>query len=262
VTVAHGGLVFDLLNVASIHNTTFNSSQLLTADTFFQLRTLADNHEFNLAYNSSDPVRAVAGATLSAQVIQALNQTISTKGKKSKLNIQFGAYNSFQSFFGLANLTNLGPDWTGVPDYASTMTWELFTNGSADPFPSSDDLNVRFLFHNGTTNDSSTPTAFPLFGQSSTVLSWNDFANGMEKFAIGDQQSWCQACGNTTGVCAGNASATGGNNGESNGGGGPSPVVAGVIGAMVTLAVILGAEGLIMLLAGLRVSKKMSGKAE
>lgn len=42
--------VFDYLNVANIHNTTIPSSDLVTNDTLFQLRTLADNHEFNLAY--------------------------------------------------------------------------------------------------------------------------------------------------------------------------------------------------------------------
>lgn len=253
-----------MLNVASIHNITFPSSQLLTAETFFQIRTLADNHEFNLAYNASSPVRAIAGATLGAQVVQALNATVSTQGDAPKLNIQFGAYNSFQSLFGLMNMTTLGPDWIGIPDYASSMTWELFTNGSADPFPSTDDLNVRFLFHNGTTNSSSTPAAYPMFGQSSTVLSWDDFTSGMNQFAIGDQASWCQACGNTTGVCAGtsNSSSTFSSpaGSSSNGGNGISTPVAGVIGAMVTLGVVLGVEVLIALLFGLRVVKKRRAK--
>ena len=91
----------------------------------------------------------------------------------------------------------------------------------------------------------------------------------MNKFAIGDQQSWCQACGNSTGVCApsggltspssgGAKGGSGGNSGNSSGG--VSKPVAGVIGAMVTLAVILGVEGLIMLVAGLRlVSKRRLG---
>jgi len=45
-----GDTVFDVLNVAEIHNATIPSSDLVTNDTLFQLRTLADNHEFNLAY--------------------------------------------------------------------------------------------------------------------------------------------------------------------------------------------------------------------
>lgn len=149
------------------------------------------------------------------------------------------------------------------------MTFELFTDAAPTPFPAVDDIQVRFLWHNGTTGNSSTPTAYPLFGQSNLTLSWNDFVTGMNEFAIGSQSDWCDACGNTTGVCASSTLASpssGGKGGSSSGGGGGgggggvSRPVAGVIGAMVTLAVVLGVEGLIMLVAGFRlVSKKRLG---
>ena len=236
---------------------------MLTNATLSQLRTLADNHEFNLAYNNTEPIRAIAGSTLAAQILKAFNTTI-TGGGNSKLNVQFGAYGSFQSFFGLANLTtlpNTNDSFYGVPDYASTMTFELFTDEGADPFPPPDAIQVRFLFHNGTTSNISEPTVYPLFGQDKTELSWADFENGMNKFAIGGQEQWCQACGNSTGVCASAASTNptpASSSGSSNGGGGGvSEAVAGVIGAMVTLAVILAVEAAVMLAAGLRlVSKK------
>ena len=257
--------MFDYLNVAEIHNTTIPASDLVNKNTIQQLSGLANVHEFNLAYNASDPVRAIAGATLAAQIVQALNTTV-TKNGSTPLNVQFGAYNSFQSFFGLANLTAVSPDFTGIPDYASTITFELFTPAAPSPFPAADDLYVRFLWHNGTTSNDSTPTPFPLFGQQNTTLSWSDFANGMNKFAIGNQSQWCAACGNTTGVCAGPTSTGPASGGASSspapekGGNGISTAVGGVIGAMVTLAVILGVEGLIMLVAGLRlVSKKRLG---
>ena len=84
----------------------------------------------------------------------------------------------------------------------------------------------------------------------------------MNKFAIGSQSQWCQACGNTTGVCAAtsanpaasSSSAAGSGNGGS--GNGISTAVGGVIGAMVTLAVVLGLEALLMLVFGLRVVSK------
>ena len=267
--------IFDLLNVASIHNASdsFHSAQLLTPETFFQLRTLGDQHEFNLAYNESDPIRAITGSVIASQVLTALNGTISGKGK-NKLNVQFGAYAGMFSYFGLAGLLKTNPDFYGVPDYASTLTWELVTNATVTgtSFPSVSEISVRFLFHNGTTSDISEPTAYPLFGQSKTVLPWNDFVTATQKFAIGDQKDWCKACGNSTGVCS--PSALGGGSSTSSGssssatstsscssGGGISTAVAGVIGAMVTLAVILLAEILIMLLAGYRMvsKKKLAG---
>lgn len=88
----------------------------------------------------------------------------------------------------------------------------------------------------------------------------------MNKFAIRDQKDWCAVCGNQTGVCAGfastapaSSSSSGGQGGQGRSGGGVSRPVAGVIGAVVTLAVVLGVEGLVLLVAGLRVVGK--GKA-
>jgi hypothetical protein len=262
--------IFDLINVASIHNSSddFPSANLLTAETFFQLRTLGDQHEFNLAYNASEPIRAMTGAVIASQVLTALNGTITGQGE-NKLNVQFGAYAGMFSYFGLAGLLQVNPDFYGVPDYASTLTWELVTNATVNStsFPSPDEIGVRFLFHNGTTSNISEPTPYPLFGQNDTVLPWNDFVTRTNKFAVTGQQNWCNLCGNNTGVCAPSALSGSGSspssspsgtpaNGSSSGGG-ISKAVAGVIGAMVTLGVILGAEILVMLVAGLRlVSKK------
>lgn len=246
-------LLFDLLNVASIHNASsdFPDADLLTPSTFFQLRTLADQHEFNLAYNASEPIRAITGSIIAAQVVAALNNTI-TSSYKSKLNIQFNSYGGMQSFFGLANLTQQNSDFFGVPDYASTLTWELVTNAtvSATRLPSIDDVSVRFLFHNGTTSNTSTPVEYSLFDSGRSPLPWNEFVSGMNKFAIGNQAEWCKACGNSTGLCSSAIL------GDGSRGGQMSLAVAGVTGAMVTLAVILGIELLIMLVGGFRLVRK------
>lgn len=194
--------------------------------------------------------------------MEAFQDVIARKAK-TKMAIQFGAYGSFQSYFGLANLTTLGDSWFGIPDYASSMVWELYTDGTASPFPDPQDMKVRFLFHNGTAANGSEPQAFPLFGQNSTELSWQDFQTSMNKFAVGDQATWCKACGNSTGVCASQASSS---NGQGSGGGssdsGISPAVGGVIGAIVTLVVILAVEAFVMLVAGLRLRRKPKSKAE
>ncbi|KKY22638.1 putative histidine acid [Phaeomoniella chlamydospora] len=258
--------IFDYLNVASIDNGTFPSEDLLTTEVLYQLRTLADNHEWNLAYNASESIRAISGATLAAQVVSALNGTITGKGK-NKLNIQFGAYATFASYFGLAQLPAANSDFYGVSDYASTMVWELVTNAtvnsSTSSWPSSSDISVRFLFHNGTTSNSSTPTVYPLFGGSETLLSWSDFVSSSNVFAISDQAQWCTACGNTTGVCAGYSSSSSTSSSSSSSSSSStkfhhnmSNAVAGVVGAMVTLAVILGLEILVLLIGGFRIVSK------
>lgn len=186
--------VYDLIHVSLIHNAsnTIASGDLLTSETVFQLQTLADNHEFNLAYNSSEPIRAIAGSTLAAQIVQQLNSTITGKSK-SQVGIQFGAYGSFLSFFGLAQLPAVSENFTGVVDYASSMTFELVTNATVSntSYPSTDDIAVRFLFSNGSA--AANPlTPYPLFGQSATVLPWTRFVQEMNSFAIGDQATWCR----------------------------------------------------------------------
>jgi hypothetical protein len=159
--------IFNLPNVASIRNSTgdFPAAYLLTPEVLFQLRTLADTHEFNFAYNKSEPIHAVTSSIIATQVIGALNGTITSKGE-SKLNIRFSTYGDMQSFFGLADLISVDENFYGVPDYASTLTWELVANAtmSSGSWPSEDEISVRFLFHNGTTSNISQSTEYPLFG--------------------------------------------------------------------------------------------------
>ncbi|RMZ77229.1 hypothetical protein DV738_g4537, partial [Chaetothyriales sp. CBS 135597] len=228
--------IWDLLHVASIHNSSdeFPNADLLTSDLFNELKVLAAEHEWNLAYNESEPIRAVSGSTLAADGLDALNATINSKGK-NKVNVQFGAYATMLSYFGLANLTAASPDFYGLPGYASSLAWEIVTNAtvSSDSYPSTDEISVRFLFANGTASDSNPLVEFPLFGQSASPLPWNDFVDATHKFSLNDQAS-----------CS---------DGKK---GGISTIVAGVIGAMVTLGVILGLELLVMLVAGLRLVRK------
>lgn len=255
--------------MAEIHNSTIPSGDLLTDSTLQKLQDLAFNHEWNLAYNSSAPIRAIAGKTLAAQIVQFLNGTIEDAGSMTgqKLGVQFNSYGVFSSFFGLADMPFVNVDFTGVTNYASSLVFEMFTNTStdvtSDNYPSSDDIYVRMLYVNGTASDAMPPQPYPLFGMGENVLSWDDFMSGMNKFAVGDTGSWCHACGNTTGICEpyttgdSTSSSSGSSSGDSTGcSNGISPAVNGVIGAMVTLAVVLGVEGLLMLVLGLTVVSK------
>lgn len=79
----------------------------------------------------------------------------------------------------------------------------------------------------------------------------------MSKFAVQDAEHWCEVCGN-----AGNECATAGSGGtqapsepcEINGG--ISNMLAGTIGAIVALVVLLCLEAAVMLIGGLRLVKK------
>ncbi|KAJ5148466.1 Histidine phosphatase superfamily clade-2 [Penicillium atrosanguineum] len=258
--------IFDYLNVGYIHNSTedFPLRDNLTTELYAQLLQLASNQQYNLAFNASDPVRAIDGAVLAGEILSQLNETITSNGK-SKLGVQFGSYGTFMSFFGLMQLPAASVDFTGVCDYASTFVLELVTNATGTGIPSTDDISVRFMFHNGTITGSDEPTVYRLFGQKNDLISWDEFKTRTEKVAILSDDQWCNQCGNTDGKCASSASTSStsdstGSSGSSSGG--MSRAVAGVIGAMVTLAVILGLEALFFLVGGFRISKRRKAGPE
>ncbi|CAO2649589.1 Nn.00g069740.m01.CDS01 [Neocucurbitaria sp. VM-36] len=265
VTYKNAYIVYDIINVAEIHNSSIPNSDVLTNSTLHQLHALANAHEWGLAYNASDSTRAIAGMQLAGEVLKYMNEIISSNGSK-KFGIQFGAYATFMSFFGLADLPAVSDNFTGVVEYASSMVFELFTNTTVESgsFPAADDLQVRFLFHNGTASNTSEPTAYPLFGGSETALSFNDFQTNLKKFAVSTTEEWCTKCGNTTDSCAAYANTDGSSAaGTQSSSGGISPAIGGVIGAFVTLAVVLGCLALFMLLGGFRLvsKKRMAGGA-
>lgn len=233
---------------------------MLTNSTLHQLLTLTNEHEYGLAYNASDDTRAIAGMQLAGEILSYMNSTVATGGAK-KLGVQFGAYATALSLFGLLDLPKTNEDFTGVIDYASSLVFELVTDADVSSgFPAEKDLSVRFLFHNGTASSSSQPTAFPLFGGDATTIPYTQFTDKVGAFAVKNSEQWCKKCGNTAGTCAAYAGSGNGasvSTQEKKSSGGISPAIGGVIGAMVTLAVVLGALAAFMLLGGFRlVSKK------
>lgn len=244
--------IYDLINVAVINNKTIPSSELLDNDTLFQLRTLADKQQFGLAYSKEEPERAISGRELAAQIVQHLDEVIFSKSA-SKIGIQFGAYATFLSFFGAAQLPSVSDDFTGVVDYASSMTFEMFTEKDVTQgYPDIEDINIRFLFSNGSASYMG-QKAYPLFGQGSEVLPYSTFKSEMYKFAISTAQEWCEICGADS--CPSYSSSDVKMAQQSNLGG-MSLYAAGVIGAFVTMVFVLGVQSLIMFFGGMRVVSK------
>ncbi len=203
--------------------------------------------------------------SLAGEILAGLNDTIATKGK-SKLNVGFGSYGTIFSLFGLLQMPAASVNFTGIPDYASSMVFELVTNATGSDFPTDkSDISVRFMFHNGTITGSSEPTTYPLYGQTSELLSWDDFSAKTKEIAVTSDDEWCTMCGNTEGKCASSGSTSGVSDSASTssaGGPGMSLAVAGVIGAMVTLATILGLQAVFFLLGGFRIAKRSKANIE
>lgn len=238
--------IFDLLNVASIHNSSFANAT--SAEDLAQLRTLADSAEFGLSYDAEDKARSIGGQAFAGGILAQLESIVSSAGKL-KFALLAGSYDTFQSFFGLSNLTSVSPNFFGLPVYASTMVFELYTPGNVTAFPSSkDDLRVRFLFRNGSIAGDE-PRVFPLFGGQDTSLPYGEFVSKMQRFAITSPEQWCGVCESKLLFCEAynsrdtSVSQTGQQNKNS-----MSNAVAGVIGAMVTLGVVAIIGGIALLI--------------
>ncbi|KAH8683053.1 histidine phosphatase superfamily [Tricladium varicosporioides] len=245
MTFAKAYDIFDLINVASIHNKTVTSN--VTSDELFQLRTLADIAEFNSNFNASQSNRNIGGRALAGAIYMQLNQTLSSKGAL-KFSVFTPSYNNILSLFGLTKLTAASQDFYGLPPYASTLSFELFTPTTMSSFPTNlDDLSVRAVFRNG--SDGGAPlVAFPLFGGSSTSMSWKDFSAEMLKFSITSTGQWCNTCNSTAAFCSSSVTnagaattvtATASVSAAASNGKEMSNAVAGVIGAMVMLGVFI-----------------------
>lgn len=239
--------VFDYINVGVVHNSTI--AKLVSDEQLFQLQTLADSAEWaqNGAVNSSTDVIAVSGKTLSNRILEQLSAVVTAKGTKGQLSINIGSYDTFLAFFGITGLPKIDANFSGLPDYASVLAFELFSD--AETFPEEKDLKVRFLFRNGTDSEAK---QFRLFGDNND-MSWDSFKTGMESVALASVKDWCTYCGSTEDYCllADPSTAVKSVSGKS----GLTPTNAGVLGAMVTLGVCL-IVAVVALAAGLRVTKR------
>ncbi|GKT47540.1 tether containing UBX domain for glut4 [Colletotrichum spaethianum] len=230
--------IFDLVNVARIHNST-SLARNVTDEELLQLRTLADSAEFGYNFNASQSDRSIHARTLTAGILAQLNQTVASEGKL-KFSLLSGSYDTFLAFFGLTDLIAVSDDFYGLPDYASTMAFELVSDdATAFPADVDADLRVRFLFQNGTSGELIT---FPLFGTGEETILWPRFVSEMQERAISTVEEWCSACSSLVSFCAAyQDEATGSGTNSSRG---MSNAVAGVIGAAVTLGVVALAGGI------------------
>ncbi|KAL4877741.1 histidine phosphatase superfamily [Aspergillus karnatakaensis] len=232
--------IFDLINSGTIHNASL--ADAVSPEDLFQLRTLADSHEFDLNFDPSRPELAIGARTLSQAILSHLNETVTSQGQKTKFSLLAGSYDTMMAFAGLLNLTTASEDFFGLPDYASTMAFEILTQDNVTEFPTEiDDLQVRFLFRNGSDGGAALE-AFPLFAGEEVTVSWGEFVQRMQERAIGSVAEWCEVCGSEQGFCVaqlGGAEAEVEGGSGAGGGGGMSNAVAGVIGAFVTLGVVL-----------------------
>jgi hypothetical protein len=190
--------------------------------------------------------------TLAAEVLHQFqnlvedrkNHSTFTPGLSQPITLLFGEIDTMINLLSLMIMDSLNKNFRAIPPFASAIVFELFSTGSDETFPQDDDdLWVRFYYHNGTTDFNGQLMAFPMFGHgpSQTDMKWSDFNLMFSAIMMPTITEWCQTCNAPSLFCTGvdvdpimvsnpKAQATGKKSAV-------SPTVAGVIGAVVTLAV-------------------------
>lgn len=263
--------VFESVRYGDVHVRGIHE-QLQQSD-LARLRALASRREYAANGNLSasglvpgDQIRAVAGKTMAAKVLGLLTSNIESRGSLRKINLLFGNHKPFLAFFALARLPSVNTNFYGLPEPGSSMVFELFSAGNAtddddggsDAYPDASKLMVRFLFRNGSAEED-VMIAYPIFGRSRsrTSVPWNDFRSKMTKILIPSVGRWCDVCASRSPFCAfygtdedASARAAGPRSGRRSTQ--MRPVVAGVVGAVVTLAVLAIVVAATMLLGRVR----------
>lgn len=266
-------ILWEYANYQYVHNRTVYK-ELDPAD-LSELRILASQQKFarngDLSISGltkGDRIRAISGQTYAARVLSLLGQNIGSQGSDEKLNVLFSEYEVFLAFFSLSGLSRIDNQFTQIPEPGSVMVFELFSNtANATAYPGTDDLWVRFLFRNGT--DPDTPLlSYPLFdrGNSAVDMAWSDFETGMNTISLPEIGTWCETCGSLAMFCSAfeenlTNSTTGGsgsNNTSTVSSTGISPTIAGVLGAVATIAFFVLFFSLAVLCGGLRVYRNGS----
>lgn len=267
--------IYDSLSYHRTHN--FNTLNDLNNDTnagvFDKVRDLANNDAYHRYANTSTDTspspatRSMAGRTLASLLTKRLSKIVNNSGNATNalsqpLSLLFGEFDTMLSLLSVLDADYYQPApgsiRASIPDFASALIFELFTTGNASA-EDVENLWVRFSFHNGTdAYDDAAPQSYSIFrnGPSRDAMSWSEFEETMARVGISQADEWCEACSSSSIFCANTdidltpplpASETAPH--------GISPVVAGVIGAAVTLAFAALLAGLACLLGGVRLHR-------
>ncbi|KAF2162634.1 hypothetical protein M409DRAFT_26876 [Zasmidium cellare ATCC 36951] len=232
---------------------------------YAQLGNLSQTPTFSTGETGG--ISTIAGNYLAARILSQLQQAIASSGTQFKLNLLFADFYPLLSLFALTQLPAASPNFYGTPAFASSAVFELFSYSNAS-FPAEEDLWVKFYFRNGT-SDEDAYQSYSLFdlGPSQAELPWADFQQQMAAISVGSVGEWCTLCGATNLFCSAyNASQTrswlDGSGSFNNSHRGLAPALAGLIGALVALAVAACLFAASMLLFGIRLHRRRSPKSE
>ncbi|KAL7409995.1 histidine phosphatase superfamily [Mrakia frigida] len=217
--------IFDYMNVEYIHDADFyNSTSLATMQ---QARDLANYHEHAVFTDPElDGIGNIAFHTLLGPILDGFERIENTTVGLKMMYLGC-AYKPFLSLFNMTEVSN-----PNIVDYASVAVLEVHNSTAGD-------LTLKLAFRNGssTTTDGSDLVATPMWGEDDGT-SLEDFRTKLSPYAITDLGVWCNKCENKVSrgcdlIEIANASTRTADVTSTTGAQRTSPLVAGVIGAII-----------------------------
>ncbi|KXG47485.1 Histidine phosphatase superfamily, clade-2 [Penicillium griseofulvum] len=246
-TYTNAVAISEYLDYEAVHNDSLLES--LHDTDIIRARSLADqylwrtNSQQSASSGSMIGVASpIAGQTLASSILEAFDLNVQESGTRQKMTLLFGGDEpavALSSVMGLASQHQ--PNFYSRLVRGGSFVFELYSfekrSNLYPSYPGIDNLYVRFLLHNGTDNTTDFQ-AYSLFGHSPSqaAIPYTEFRSELETFAVASTQEWCLRCNAQTVFCNGVLDQSGSQPWKKNKG--MTPAVAGVIGAVTTLAVV------------------------
>ncbi|KAF4450720.1 hypothetical protein F53441_6163 [Fusarium austroafricanum] len=212
---------------------------------------MSDNSELGVLYS-------IAGRTLAYKVAQQFKANIRWNSSFNKLNLIFGSLDPIMSFISLSGLLTsdniFQEPWSSLTKPGAALVFELF--GQDPDFPDSqpptNSLRVR-MFYRASADADEPFSNQPLFKSGPDGIAYSSFIQSMNMVGRSANQ-WCDICSPTPAPWCIFTDSDGSYVGDSSSSIGP--VIAGVIGAIIAVAVLVLLAICMFVCGGLRLRHK------
>ncbi|KAH9924627.1 phosphoglycerate mutase-like protein [Epithele typhae] len=188
--VALQNIIFDFMNVQSIHNATFAAS--LPTGALAQARDLANWHEYNVFSDTSlNGIGNIAFRTMIPSVATAM-QRIANSSDPLKLHYSAISYKPFLSLFNMTGVNANGALPPAIVNYAAPVVFEVRQPAT----PRGADRAPPVQERDGRRGARRAPMTLPAFSGTDVPLS--TFLGALEPAAVNTTMDWCYACGQSS----------------------------------------------------------------
>ncbi|KAF5672447.1 hypothetical protein FHETE_3750 [Fusarium heterosporum] len=209
----------------------------------------------------TDVLYSIAGRTLAYKVVSQFRSNIRWGSSYNKLTLMFGSMEPILSFISLSGLLTkdsiLQEPWSTLPKPGAALVFELFGEDPdfPDRQPATDSLRVRVSYRASADPDESFRNQ-PLFKSGPDGIAYSKFIQTMNQLGRSANE-WCDICGPTPAPWCEQTDR--GNTGWDDTFS-IRPIIAGIIGAIVSFGVFAILLACLCICGGFRMRRKGSGE--